>query len=223
VTRRLARVLVAVAGMAVASPAFAQATKSGPTKEFTAGVAWLGPVSFGSASADELRPDGSPLSLFQVENSLGSGFGARVGFGFQLTPALWAEFVGGYGWQPLKSKTKSDFEDADLELIESSSQQFRLEGAVLWYFRPTGKTNWFVRGGGGWQKELADGNALAEDAFIINGSLGLRRWWKQNPRTGNATGYRATFGADFRTGGLTLGESKLRVSPTATFSIVFGF
>lgn len=206
----------------MASPAFAQAN-AGPTKEFTAGVAWLGPASFGSASADLLTPSGSPLSLFETENSLGSGFGVRAGFGFKLSRALWAEFGGGYGWQPFKTKVTDDFESADIEPIESSVQQFMLEGAALWYFRMKGKTDWFVRGGGAWAKELAEGNSLAEDAFIVNGSLGLRHWWKQNARTRKATGFRATFGVDFLTGGLTLGESKLRVSPTGTFSIVFGF
>ena len=214
--------MVAAASVVVASPAFAQATKQ-PTKEFTAGVAWLGPASFGSASADLLRPNGTTLSLFNTENSLGSGFGLRAGFGFKLKPALWAEFAGGYGWQPLKTKITDDFEDADIEPISSSVQRFSLEGAVLWYFRTKGKTHWFVRGSGAWAKELAEGNALAEDAFIGNGSVGIRRWWKQDTRTGKATGFRATFGADFQSGGLTLGEKKLRVSPTATFSIVFGF
>jgi opacity protein-like surface antigen len=231
VTRRLHGLIVVVAVLGAPAVAAAQAKPQPPAKapasqgsgkEFIVGGAWLGPVGMGSASADLLASNGSTLTLFETENSLGSGYGLTAGFGFELTRSLWAEVLGGWSRATLRTGISDDFEDADIEPIRSHISRFTVEGAALWYFRAGGANAWFARGGGGWGRELDETRSLAEDTFHGTASIGWRHWW--GPTAARArSGLRASGGVEMRTGGLTLGESTLRFGPTASVHIFFGF
>ena len=208
---------------ALCLPAIAAAqgqSGQGGGKEFIVGGGWMGPVSMGSASADLLQSNGSTLPLFDTENSLGPGLGLSTGLGFALTRSIWAEVVGSWSRATLRSEVSDDFEDADVEPLRSDISRFTVEGAALFYFRAHGANAWFARGGGGWGRELSEGNALAEDTFHGTGSIGWRHWWSQSGRT--RSGLRASGGVEIRSGGLILGEG-VRFGPVAAVHIFFGF
>ncbi len=226
--RASALVLAVVVGMA--TPAVAQTRSAAQTpqpagraKEFSVGATWFGPVSMGTASADLLTPSGSTLPLFVTENSLGSGLGVSAGFGFALSRSVWAEVVGGWSLAKLRTDVTYDAEDADIEPIRSTVNRLTLEGAALWYFKAGRATGWFLRGGAAWVTELPEGNALAENGFAVNATVGVRHWWRQDARGRKRTGFRALGGLDMRSGGLTLGEDSVRFAPMASFSLLFGF
>ncbi len=223
--RLLAALIAAGSIVAGAAPALAQAPPaSSRPKEFTAGVTWLGPTSLGTANAEFLRADGSALTIFETDNSLGSGLGIHAGLGFQIRKALWGEVNGAWTRTSLETRISSDVENADFEPISTAVSRLAIEGSALWYFREKGKTGWFVRGGGGWMKELPEGNALAADGFTGTGGIGLRHWWREGTRAKpRRLGLRVEFRADLRSGGLTLGEGSLRITPVLAGTLVFGF
>ena len=208
-----------------AAPAFAQAApKPSRPKEFTAGLALLGPTSLGAASAELLRSDGSTLEIFDTKNSIGRGLGIQAGLGFQIRRSVWGEFNGIWTRTSLETRISGDLENADFEPISTAVSRLAIEGAALWYFRQRGKTAWFVRGGGGWMKELPEGNALAADGLTGSGGVGLRHWWREGTRAKpRRLGLRVEFRADLRSGGLTLGEGSLRITPVVAGTLVFGF
>ena len=223
-TRSFVRAIVVI-GALLPTPALAQTRPApGSTREFTVGGLWLGPASFGSASADLLRPDGTPLTVFEAENSLGPGIGLQAGMAFRLTPSVWTEITAGWSRASLRTTITGDVENADVEPIRARVMRVSLEASALWYVHPRGSTSWFVRGGGGWAKELAEGNALAEDAFSATGGAGVRHWWREGRRSKvQRMGLRIEFRADLRSGGITLGGSGLRLSPGAAGHVVLGF
>ncbi len=225
--------LVVMAALAVPVFAAAQSRPSQPPaaqapapqgggKEFIVGGSWLGPMSMGSSSAELLRSNGTTLTLFETDNSLGMGFGLTAGVGFSLTRSIWAEVLGQWSFATLRSDISGDFEDADTELLRSDIMRFSVEGAALWYFGASGSNAWFARGGGGWGRELDDSRSLAEDTFHGTASVGWRHWWGR-PTGRKRSGLRASGGVEFRTGGLTLGESSVRIGPTAAVHVFFGF
>jgi hypothetical protein len=229
---RVGLVVMAALALSVAAAArsFAQTQKpatqkpapQGGGKEFIVGGSWLGPVSMGSSSAELVRSNGTTLTLFETENSLSQGFGLTAGVGFRLTRSLWAEVLGGWSFATLRSDISGDFEDADTELLRSDIMRFSVEGAALWYFGASGSNAWFARGGGGWGRELDDSRSLAEDTFHGTASVGWRHWWGR-PTGRTRSGLRASGGVEFRTGGLTLGDSSVRIGPAAAVHVFFGF
>jgi hypothetical protein len=220
----LQRLVVLALALGVPAAAFAQPKPASPKrgKEFVAGVAWLGPMPMGTATADLTSPNGDPLTLFETENSNGPGFGLTAGFGFELTRSIWLEVLGGYGQATLRTQVTDDFENAEGDSLQSDVTRFSVEGAALFYFGAKGPSAWFVRGGGGWGREVDEGRALAEDAFVASGVIGWRRWWGR-PRGTARSGFRVSGGLEARTGGLTLTDSAMRFGPTAAFHVFFGF
>ncbi len=219
----LAVPVVATAQSKPSQPPAAQApAPQGGGKEFIVGGSWLGPVGMGSSSAELMRSNGTTLTLFETDNSLGMGFGLTAGVGFSLTRSIWAEVLGGWSFATLRSDISGDFEDADTELLRSDIMRFSVEGAALWYFGASGSNAWFARGGGGWGRELDDSRSLAEDTFHGTASVGCRHWWGR-PTGRTRSGLPASGGGECRTGGLTLGESSVRIGPTAAVHVFFGF
>lgn len=207
-----------------AKPLAQTPAQPGRPKQFVVGGMFLGPAGMGSSSADLVRSNGSTLTLFESENSLGPGFGVTAGFGFELTRSMWLEFTGGWSQATLRSDISGDFEDADIEPVRSPMQRFSVEGAALWRLRAaTARSGWFIRAGGAWVVELAEGKALAEDGFSGSGTVGWQRAWKMDSTGRKRSGLRISGGLEAQTGGLTLGDSTVRFGPVAGAHIFFGF
>src|SRR5262245_59799446 len=97
----LARCAVAVLAFTVlvANAAHAQTARpapkpSGPRFDVSAQAAWVGPVSFGGAAADLVRPDGSPLPLFTTDSRLGHGLSTEIHITLPKGRALAWELTG---------------------------------------------------------------------------------------------------------------------------------
>jgi len=231
IVRRLALCLavsLGAAGVADAQTRPSQGPQAprGPRRamELNVGGAFLGPVSFGKASADLLRSDGSRLTLFETENRSSPGYGVEASLAFQMRRSIWAEVTGGFTQADLRTRISGDAESVGAETVTANLRRFTVQGAALWYFRVRGRTGWFVRGGAGWMRELAGESTLVEDGIIGHGGIGLRHWWRDGTRgTVKRIGLRLEFRADLRSSGITLGKSGLRVGPAAAGHLVFGF
>jgi hypothetical protein len=225
---KLVAAMVACAFLGVPA-ASAQTTAAKPgakrAKEFTVGGLVSGPSSLGSASAEELNGVGDPsVTLFQVDNKFGLGYGVEANIGLQLSKSLWMEISGGWTRSTLNSDIRNDFEDAFDETISSSMSRFVLEGGIVRYFHDRGKTGWFVRMTGGWMRETAGGNTLTGDGVIANAGAGLRHWWRTNSKGSvKRIGLRVEGRAVIRSGGISLGETGIRFGPAGAAHIVFGF
>jgi len=223
VTRGLRIVLGALAVAAMASPALAQSTAQAasvrprtPRVDIAIQGAWIGPVSFGESSMDLLRPDGSPLTVFRSENRLASGLGTEV--------RLTVELSGSWMRADLESRISGDIEDAEDVTVSEALDRVTAEGSLVWTWRTTRRTSWFVRGGAGWMREMAARGLLREDGVIVNAGAGLRYWWRERP--GGALrrlGLRFEGRASIRSSGLSLGEQKSRIAPVVSGGLILGF
>ncbi|MEZ5318233.1 MAG: hypothetical protein R2752_12605 [Vicinamibacterales bacterium] len=224
------RPLIAALGLvpALAAPASAQAGRGaaagGPPVEIAAGGVLVGPTSFGTASADLLRPDGGTTSLFKTDNRLGPGLGLEVTLGFGLTPRLFAEASGAWIKADFETRVTSDLEGADDATLTAPGNRFVVEGAALWRLATVGGGDLFARGGAGWMRDLAGEGSLIKDGTTGSVGVAWRRWWHERPgpRT-RRIGLRLDGRIAIRSAGLTLGEQKTRIAPYAFGGVVFGF
>ena len=72
-------------------------------------------------------------------------------------------------------------------------------------------------------REVASGSALTEDGTLIDAGVGVIRALTRRPNGQLKVGLRFEGRLSFRTGGLTLGEDKLRVGPVAAGALILGF
>lgn len=214
-----------------ATSASAQTSKSSKPpapkrdRELSLGGGIFLPASMGTAEATLLGSDGSPsLTLFRTENSLATGFGPEVTWGFQLRPGVWVELAGGLVFADLRTRITDDFENAPVEILKAPVMRVSGEGAVLWYFARYGKTELFVRGSGGIMRETAGQLSVAEAGFLGSGGVGLKRWWRTGGKgTFKRVGLRAEFRAVFRGAGISLSDRSVTFGPAGTVHVVFGY
>ena len=222
---RLAAVMAA-ALLAVPARAVAQAPPVSSERgiDFSLGGTFLAPAPAGSSSADLIASSGSRLTLFDVESRFGPGLGADASLAFRASPSVWIEAAVGWSRTSAKSRISDDLENAPDVTITEPIARFSGEGAVVWYFADRGTTAFFVRGSGGWMRELAGDYTLGENGIIGSGGAGLRHWWRQD-RSGaiKRVGLRLEGRIIVRTKGLEFGSNAVRATPAATALIVFGF
>lgn len=183
------------------------------------------PISFGSSAVEFLRPDGSVQTIFRTESSRRVGRGLAAHIGFPVRGKLWAEVSGGWSAADLQSTISGDIEDGGSDSLRGATHRFVLEGAGRWDLVTRGKMVVFARGSVGWMRELAGDGALVEDGRVVSAGLGLRRWWREQ-RTARRTrriGLRVDGRVDFLSSGLTLGDTGVRVGPSVSGGLIFGF
>jgi hypothetical protein len=217
--------LFIVADLASAqTPPRKPATPGRPIDVVVGGL-FIGPTSFGDADANQTRPDGSPSPIFTTSNRVAPGFGAEVSLTFALTRRLAVEATGAWQRADFETEISADIEDADPFTSSIASSRFVVEGAALWQLRATGKTEMFLRGSGGWMRELVGNGALREDGLLGSAGFGIKHWWRERI-TGakrRRIGWRVDGRVQIRQTGLTLGDDKIRFAPLVFGGFVFGF
>jgi len=191
--------------------------------EFGGGGLFAGPVSFGTSSADLIRPDGSTLPLFRTENGLGPEIGLVGHVSLHVAGPLSFEGLGRWGRATLRSEIVEDLEGAERVTLEESVSRFSVEGAALWSVGRGVRHEWFLRTGAGWTRELAGASVLGVTGQVANLGVGVKYWWRQPAAGGGVRfGVRIEGQASVRRRGLTLGAPGTRVAPVITGSFIVG-
>jgi len=224
---KAARALWTVAAVVLATGGTAAAqTASAPAKhpiELSAGGLLFGQTSFGTRDAEFLGSDGRPLTIFRAESALRPGFGVEAHLGFGLTNSVWAEASGTWARADFRTRVSDDIENVAATVLKEPMSRFSVEGSVLWLFAQHGKTAWFARGGAGWMRELTGQNSLLEDGLVGSIGGGVKYLWKDPARTRfRPVGFRIEGRVSWRARGLSIGPDRLRLTPGAAGSVIFG-
>ena len=195
-----------------------------PRMEFSAAVLWTGSVSYGSRSANETRPDGSLLPLFSTTSKLSAGTGLEGRLAARLGGHVQAELTGTWSLADLQTTATGDFENAASTTSTLGVSVFTVEGAALWLFPRVGKLQPFVRGGGGWLRELTSDRALTGDGTVANAGAGVKYFWYERSRGFvKRFGLRSDLRLVWRSGGLSLGTKANLLAPAVTAGVIIGF
>lgn len=197
-------------------------TVASRSRELAVGLVWSTPVSLGQVSADLTAPGGAPFVLFEADSDIGPGLGFEVSFLERLTERIDLEVSGAWTKADVRTRISADFEEIDdIELVNRLTR-FTMEGGVLWRVAERDQAVWFVRGSGGWLRELDEESALAENGFVINAGGGVRYWFQTGTTTGARMGVRVEGRLTMRKTGSSFGD-ELRVGPALTAAAVFRF
>ena len=147
---------------ATSGRAAAQGVLESGRLEISAGAAWLGAQTFGSANAAETTPSGSAFSLFTTSSELGSAaaFDARVGV--RIAGTLVVEADAAYARPQLRVTVANDVESAPAITALERLQQYMIGGGATWYVPGRSRIVPFVTGGGGYLRQLHDRALLVE-------------------------------------------------------------
>ena len=222
--RRAFTGLAFIVALVVAGDAAAQAIPPPAQRsaDLSFGGTWTLPASVGETSLDYLDGNGDVYTVFDAKNRFGHGFGLDVNLGFRLARKLFAEAAGAWTHVPLEVQITNDVEAGEDVTVSESASRFAVGGAVRVPLSE-GKTEWFVRGGASWMREVAAGSALTADGTLIDAGVGFIRALTRRPGGMLKVGLRVEGRLSFRSGGLTLGEEKLRIGPVIAGALTVGF
>jgi len=191
--RREAIALFVVLALAATSRgAAAQNVLESGRLEISAGAAWLGSQTFGSANATETTPSGSAFSLFTTSSELGgaAAFDARVGV--RIAGTLVVEADAAYARPQLRVTIANDVESGPSITAVERLQQYMIGGGATWYIPGRSRIVPFVTGGGGYLRQLHDRALLVETGTYYQVGGGVIYLLSSHPnRRLKASGIRA--------------------------------
>lgn len=175
------------------------------TTELSGGALASGGFDLGTVSATETRNPGTgtgPLELFKTSNRVASSTGAQARVGIYLTHAIEVEAGLQYLRPTLSSRITGDFEQAAEVTATDAMTRYVIDGSLLFHINALsfagGRAVPYVSGGGGYLRELHQGQELIETGKQYQAGGGLKYWLGQGSRR---FGVRADVGASIRDGG----------------------
>jgi hypothetical protein len=219
-------VWVAVVICLTAAPVKAQSSQPAPGRVGVGfGLIWTGSQSLGSSDATETTGSGGDLVLFHTSSELTSrvGFEARVGV--RVWRSLEVEASGTYATPQIRTQISGDFEGAAPITATEKVQQFSIVGGVLWRLpsiRQGSKLTPFVTGGGGYLRQLHEGDTLAESGQLYQLGGGVEYLFSRGSSGVKGIGVRADVRAVFRTKGVAFDDGH-SVSPAFAASLYARF
>ena len=210
------------AALLVLTATATEAQTAAETRELAVGIVWTAPVSLGEVNADLTAPGGAPFVLFRTDSDIASGLGFEVSFLERLTERLDLEVAGAWARANVRTRVSADFEGVDDVELVNRLTRFTIEGGALWRVAERDQAIWFVRGSGGWLRELDEASALAENGFVINVGGGVRYWFQPASASGSRVGLRVEGRLMMRQTGPSLGD-ELQIGPALMAAAVFRF
>lgn len=214
--------LMAVITLSVASPAVAQARKG--SWEIAPGAVWFSGIDLGSSAATLERPGGGEFDLFTTETRIKSAFGAGATISYFLRPRLALEAGVSYARPNAATRVDDDAEGAPAVTAGIGLQQYLIEGNLRWYLsRPRAGWRPFIRGGGGYLRQLDDSNAHVETGSLAHAGIGADRVFRDRAAGRlRRIGLRLDARVQGRSGGFDV-DDKLRIGAAAGAAMFFGF
>lgn len=194
--------------------------------EIVGAALWAGGYSAGTSPANLTRNPSTgsePLQLFQTTSRLTSAPGAELRLGVYLTRTLSVEGGLAYGRPNLETKASSDFESAPDATLPVSVSEYLIDASVVYQFTTIarGRGGPFVSGGGGYLRQLYEGNVDLQTGSEFHGGAGLRYWLSQGRRR---LGLRVEGRASVRQNSIDPEPRKRRrVLPTLSAGVAFVF
>jgi hypothetical protein len=223
------RQLVAVGACAVvcvlsAVAAHAQTAADRGRFEIAAGVLWSGPLSLGAAPATEVAPSGR-FTLFSTSTELTAAAGIEARVGVRLTPMIEVEGSSSYAQPRLQSAISGDAENGASLTASESLRQFTVNGAAvvnITRWRIGSRATPFALAGGGYLRELHEGNTLAVTGQTFFAGGGVKYLLVSRPHRLKGVGVRADVRALVRRKGVAF-DTALRTSAAFAASLFVRF
>lgn len=217
-------VLIGVPATAAAQFTVVRQAPPRPSRGAEFGVSGLAgaSVSFGRTSADLIRPDGGTQSLFTTSNSQGPEFGVAAHVAGPVRSAFFAELTAAASRATLRTTIEDDFEDAAAATLDEEFFRFSVAGGVGWNIRRSERSAVFVRGAGGWMRELVGSSVLGRNGAVANAGLGVK-YWARRPAPGRLRyGLRVEAQVAARWNGVALNTRKIHLAPVVTAGLIIG-
>jgi len=173
----MTRPLVPVLALTLFCAASAQAQQPARGRiSIAGGLEWMGGSSFGAANADEITASGAGAPLFATSSELTASAGAAVKIGVRLTRLFEIEADGAYLRPSIATRVTADSEGAPDVTATDRLRQFTVEGTLVYTLGRwrTRKLRPFLAGGGGYLRQLHEGDTLSESGRIFSAGGGAR-------------------------------------------------
>jgi hypothetical protein len=167
--------------------------------------------------------DTNGFDLFSTDGKV-SGFpGAHARLGVYLSRTISVEAGLRFTKPKLSFDLSSDAESASDETATETLTQYVFDGSVLFHLAGAsfaqGRGVPFISGGGGYVRELHEGNELVETGNEIHATAGIKYWFGAGDRR---LGLRAEFGISSRHRGFDVDDSR-RLVPLALAGLTYLF
>lgn len=202
---------------------------SGPTAgsvEFSGGVVYAQGYDLGSSTASLTRnptTGSSPFDLFDARAEVDPSPGVQAKLGVYVSRGVSIEGGVQYSRPVLGISVSGDAEGADAITATETITRYVFDGALVIHLLPMsfagGRGVPFVTGGGGYVRELHEGNELAETGRQYHAGAGVKLWFGERRRR---VGVRAEVGVALREGGSDFSEGR-RTVPTVAASLLYLF
>jgi hypothetical protein len=218
-------ILIAWPADALAQVYTADAPRRGSV-EIDGGVVAFGGFDMGTRNAEETRnidTGTGPFALFAADSRVTAAPGAQLRVGVYLSRAISLETGLQYGRPRVSIALSSDAEQAPDLTADETISRYLIDGSLLFHLHRAafagGRGVPFLAGGGGYLRELHEGNEFVETGHEYHGGAGVKMWFGQGaPRFG----LRAEVGASIRSGGTDF-RSGRRTVPSGGVSLAYLF
>ena len=196
------------------------------SKEFSGGATWSHGYDLGATRATLTRNPGTgttPFELFSADTRIDAAPAAHARLGVYVARSVSLEGGVQYSRPMLRTRLGNDAEGAAAITATETVTRLVIDGSVLFHLWPAsfggGRGVPFIIGGGGYVRELHQGNELIETGREIHVGGGLKYWFGSGRRR---AGLRADVGVSMREKGIDFGDAR-RTVPTAGVSLLYVF
>lgn len=195
--------------------------------ELAGGLFWTGPTPFDSRDASLTGPTGDRVRLFSTSTELARAAGLELRLGRRVTRAVQAEVSASYSTPVLTTSISNDLEGGAATVASESTRQVTVEASAVVDVgrgRVGSRVFPFVTGGGGYLRQLHEGDTLVQTGRIyhVGGGARIPLVTRGRNRRFKQLGVRADVRAILRTGGITF-DGRAHVSPAVTASAFVRF
>lgn len=194
--------------------------------EVSGGALWSAGFELGDRTADETRNINSgtgPLGLFSTSSRIAPAPGGLGRAGVYLTRSLAVEAGVQYSRPQMKALISGDAEDAEPVTATERITRYVLDGSVVWHLTQLafagGNGVPFLLGGGGYLRELHEGNQLVDTGREYHAGAGVKYWFGDSS---HRLGVRADVQVSMRSGGVEFRTIR-RAVPVAGLSLAYLF
>jgi hypothetical protein len=202
---------------------------SGPAAgsvEFSGGVVYAQGYDLGSGPAALTRnptTGSGPFDLFDASTRMDPAPGAQARLAVYVSRAVSIEGGVQYSRPVLGVTVTGDTEGAEAITASETITRYIFDGALVVHLLPMsfagGRGVPFVTGGGGYVRELHEGNELAETGRQYHAGAGVKLWFGERRRR---FGVRGEVGVALREGASDFSDGR-RTVPTAGASLLYLF